>query len=166
MVLRLVGIFPFITLSVSFHFLLSCRVSVERSLVSLLGIPLYVICSFPLLLLTPFLSFFLFIYFLVWLICILVCFPCLYIVWDSVFLYSVLSQLFLPFYIPTHLSVLLLQLFCYWSPHFWLLIVYSLFLLSPLLFLLDTCLQSIFLCLHFISKITLIFFPGILPIFS
>ena len=38
--------FPFITLSMSCHTLLACRISVERSAVSFLGIPLYVICCF------------------------------------------------------------------------------------------------------------------------
>ena len=36
--------FPFITLSISCHSLLACRISVERSTVALIGIPLYVIC--------------------------------------------------------------------------------------------------------------------------
>ena len=40
--------FPFITLNMSCHSLLACRVSAERSAVNLLGIPLYVICCFSL----------------------------------------------------------------------------------------------------------------------
>ena len=40
--------FPFITLNVSCHSLLACRVSVEKSADSLMGIPLYVICHFSL----------------------------------------------------------------------------------------------------------------------
>ena len=36
--------FPFITLNMSSHYLLACRVSAERSAVYLMGIPLYVIC--------------------------------------------------------------------------------------------------------------------------
>ena len=38
--------FPFITLNMPFYFLRSCRVSVEKSANSLMGIPLYVICHF------------------------------------------------------------------------------------------------------------------------
>ena len=38
--------FPFITLNMLFYFLQSCRVSVEKSANSLMGIPLYVICHF------------------------------------------------------------------------------------------------------------------------
>ena len=41
-------LFSFITLSISCHSLLSWRVSVERSSVILMGIPLCVICCFPL----------------------------------------------------------------------------------------------------------------------
>uniref|UniRef100_A0A8C9CTW2 Uncharacterized protein n=1 Tax=Phocoena sinus TaxID=42100 RepID=A0A8C9CTW2_PHOSS len=41
-------LFPFITLNVSCHSLLACRVSAERSAVNLMGIPLYVICCFSL----------------------------------------------------------------------------------------------------------------------
>ena len=40
--------FPFITLSISCHSLLACRVSVEKSADSLIGLPLYVICFFSL----------------------------------------------------------------------------------------------------------------------
>ena len=40
--------FPFITLSISCHSLLACRVSAEKSAVNLLGVPLYVICRFSL----------------------------------------------------------------------------------------------------------------------
>ena len=42
--------FPFITLNVSCHSLLACRVSIEKSVDSLAGVPLYVICHFILLL--------------------------------------------------------------------------------------------------------------------
>ena len=38
--------FPFITLNISCHSILYCRVSAERSAVYLMGIPLYVICCF------------------------------------------------------------------------------------------------------------------------
>ena len=38
--------FPFITLNISCHSLLACRVSVEKSADSLMGVPLYVICCF------------------------------------------------------------------------------------------------------------------------
>ena len=40
--------FPFITLNISCHSLLACRVSVEKSADSLMGVPLYVICCFSL----------------------------------------------------------------------------------------------------------------------
>ena len=40
--------FPFITLSISCHSLLACRVSAEKSVVNLMGVPLYVICHFSL----------------------------------------------------------------------------------------------------------------------
>ena len=40
--------FPFITLNMSCHFLLACRVSAEKSAVYLMGVPLYVICHFSL----------------------------------------------------------------------------------------------------------------------
>ena len=40
--------FPFISLNISYHSLLACRVSVEKSVDNLMRIPLYVICSFPL----------------------------------------------------------------------------------------------------------------------
>ena len=40
--------FPFITLNISCHSLLTCRVSAEKSAVNLLGVPLYVICHFSL----------------------------------------------------------------------------------------------------------------------
>ena len=40
--------FPFITLTMSCHSLLACRVSAERSAVNLMGITLYVICCFTL----------------------------------------------------------------------------------------------------------------------
>ena len=38
--------FPFITLNISWHSLLACRASVEKSADSLMGVPLYVICYF------------------------------------------------------------------------------------------------------------------------
>ena len=37
---------PFITLNISCHSLLECRVSVEKSADSLMGVPLYIICHF------------------------------------------------------------------------------------------------------------------------
>ena len=40
--------FPFITLSISCHSLLACRVSAEKSAVNLMGVHLYVICRFSL----------------------------------------------------------------------------------------------------------------------
>ena len=40
--------FPFITLNISCHSLLACRVSAEESAVNLMGVPLYVICHFSL----------------------------------------------------------------------------------------------------------------------
>ena len=40
--------FPFITLNMSCHSLLGCRVSAEKSAVNLMGIPLYVISCFSL----------------------------------------------------------------------------------------------------------------------
>ena len=41
-------LFPFITLNMSRHTLLACRVSAERSVVNLMGIPLYVTFCFSL----------------------------------------------------------------------------------------------------------------------
>ena len=38
--------FPFITLNISCHSLLGCRVSIEESVGSLMEVPLYVICCF------------------------------------------------------------------------------------------------------------------------
>ena len=38
----------FISLNITCHSLLACRVSVEKSADSLMGVPLYVICHFPL----------------------------------------------------------------------------------------------------------------------
>ena len=38
--------FPFITLSISCHSLMACRVSTEKSAVNLVGVPLYIICHF------------------------------------------------------------------------------------------------------------------------
>ena len=40
--------FPFITLHIPYHSFLTCRVSVEKSADSLMGVPLYVICCFSL----------------------------------------------------------------------------------------------------------------------
>ena len=40
--------FPFITLNTSCHTLLACTVSVERSAVNIMRIPLYIICCFSL----------------------------------------------------------------------------------------------------------------------
>ena len=40
--------FPFITLNISCHSLLACRVSIEKTVDNLKGVPLYVICHFPL----------------------------------------------------------------------------------------------------------------------
>ena len=40
--------FSFITLNVSFYFLLVCRFSVEKPADNLMGVPLYIICHFPL----------------------------------------------------------------------------------------------------------------------
>ena len=39
---------PFITVNMSCHSFLVCRVSAEKSTVNLMGIPLYIICFFPL----------------------------------------------------------------------------------------------------------------------
>ena len=64
----------FITLSISCHSLLAWRVSIERSAVILMGIPLCVICGFffpPLLLLIFVLCVW---SLLIWLICVLECF--------------------------------------------------------------------------------------------
>ena len=41
-------LFHFITLNISCHSLLTCRVSVEKSAGNLKGVPLYVMCHFPL----------------------------------------------------------------------------------------------------------------------
>ena len=40
--------FPFITLNISCHSLLACRVSIKKSADNLMGVPLYVICHFSL----------------------------------------------------------------------------------------------------------------------
>ena len=40
--------FPFITLNISWHSLLACRASVEKSADSLMGVPLHFICHFSL----------------------------------------------------------------------------------------------------------------------
>ena len=40
--------FPFITLNISCHSLLACRISAEKSAGSLMGVPLYIICHFSL----------------------------------------------------------------------------------------------------------------------
>ena len=74
------------------------------------------------------------------------------------FLHSALLQLFPPFFLPGHLSVLLPQLFCYWVPlvYFFisvliLLIVCSLFsvFVKYFLYLINLCLHSIYLLLLF-----------------
>ena len=64
-------LFSFIILSMSCHSLLAWRVSIERSAVILMGIPLCVICCFPLLLLIFVLCVW---SLLIWLICVLGCF--------------------------------------------------------------------------------------------
>ena len=64
-------LFSFITLSLSCHSLLAWRVSIERSAVILMGIPLCVICCFSL----AVLIFVLCVWsLLIWLICVLGCF--------------------------------------------------------------------------------------------
>ena len=40
--------FPFMTLNISCHSLLACRVSAEKSAVNVVRVPLYVICCFSL----------------------------------------------------------------------------------------------------------------------
>ena len=47
-IILVVFFFPFITLNMSCYSLLACRVSVERAVVSLMEIPLNLICCFPL----------------------------------------------------------------------------------------------------------------------
>ena len=42
----LVAGFSFFTLNISYHSLLACRVTVEKSAYNLMGVPLYVICHF------------------------------------------------------------------------------------------------------------------------
>ena len=42
------SLFHFITLNISCHSLLTCRVSVEKSADNLMGVPMYVICHFSL----------------------------------------------------------------------------------------------------------------------
>ena len=63
--------FSFITWSMSCHFLLAWRISIETSAVILIGIPLCVIVAFPLLLLIFVLCVW---SLLIWLICVLACF--------------------------------------------------------------------------------------------
>ena len=46
--LILVGDFPFITLSISCHYLLACRVSAEKSADNLIRVTLHVLCFFSL----------------------------------------------------------------------------------------------------------------------
>ena len=72
--------FPFITLSISCHSLLACRVFVERLTVILMGVSLHVVCCFSL---AAFNIFSLYLILLVWLICILACSPWVCTVWDS-----------------------------------------------------------------------------------
>ena len=55
----------------SCHSLLACRVSAERSAVNLMGIPLHVICCFSF---AAFNNFSLYLFLIVWLICVLACF--------------------------------------------------------------------------------------------
>ena len=43
-----VGFFPFITLNISCHSLLACRVSAEKSADTLMGVPLHITCYFSL----------------------------------------------------------------------------------------------------------------------
>ena len=62
--------FPFITFNISCHSLLACRVSVEESVDSLMGVPWYVICHFSLVAFNNLPVFNLY----VWLLCVLVCF--------------------------------------------------------------------------------------------
>ena len=49
--------FPFITLNISYHCLLACMVSAEKSADNLMGIALYIIFAFPLLFLIFFFVF-------------------------------------------------------------------------------------------------------------
>ena len=72
--------FSFITVSMSCHSLLAWRVSIERSAVILMGIPSCVICCFSL---AAFIICSLCLILLIWLICVLECFPWVYPVWDS-----------------------------------------------------------------------------------
>ena len=65
--------FPFITLNISCHCLLACRVSAEKSAVNLMGVPLYVICRFSFVafffLIKPFLQHFLILFIYLSLLC-------------------------------------------------------------------------------------------------
>ena len=61
---------PFIILNMSCHSLLACRVSVEKSDDNLMGVPLYVICCFSL---VVFNILSLSLFSSVWLLCVLVC---------------------------------------------------------------------------------------------
>jgi len=45
--------FPFITSNISYHSLLACRVSVEKSADNLMGVLLYVVCCFSLVAFSP-----------------------------------------------------------------------------------------------------------------
>ena len=47
-VILVVGFSPFITFNMSCHSLLACRFSAEKSADSLMGVPFYVTCCFPL----------------------------------------------------------------------------------------------------------------------
>ena len=111
--------FPFITLSISCHSLLACRVSAEKSVDNLMRIPLYVIFCFPLA------AFNIFSLNLIFVSLINMClgvFPRVYPVWDSlcfpdlgdnflsyvreVFHYNLLKYFLRPF----------LFLFFFWDP--------------------------------------------------
>ena len=78
-VIQVVG-FSLSSLSISCHSLLAWIVYFERSAVILMGIPVWVICVFPLLLLIIVLCVW---SSLIWLICVLDVLPWVYPVWDS-----------------------------------------------------------------------------------
>ena len=113
-------LFSFITLSMSCHSLLAWRVSVERSAVILMGIPLCVIFVCPLLLLIfVHCAWFL----LIWLICVLGCFARVYPVWDSLG-YLDLGDYFLPhfrevfnYYLLKYFLMVFLFVFFFWDSY-------------------------------------------------
>ena len=78
--------FPFITLNISCHSLLACRVSVEELVDSLMGVPWYVICHFSLVAFNnlPVFNLYQFDYYVSWYVS-----PWVYLAWDS----SVLPEL-------------------------------------------------------------------------